>query len=80
MRALHLEVIHAEAVKLARLGALSVTAGRLAACDVDELIKAIVLRLLPAAWDLSDDEIIKGCARELWIQFLQAEINLQKAP
>lgn len=77
MRALHLEVIHAEAVKLGRLRSMNVTAGRLAACNVDEQIKAIVLRLVPSAWDLPDDEILKECGRELWIQFLQAEINLQ---
>ena len=77
MRALHLELIHAEAVKLGRLSCLSATAERLAACDVDEQIKEIVLRLVPKAWDLPDKEIIQGCARELWIQFLQAEINLQ---
>lgn len=77
MRALHLELIHTEAVKLGRLRRMSITAGRLAACDVDEQIKAIVLRLIPIAWDLTDKEIIQGCARELWIQFLQAEINLQ---
>ena len=77
MRALHFEVIHAEAVKLGRLRSMSATAGRLAACDVDDQIKAIVSRLVPLAWDLPDGEIIKGCARELWIQFLQAEINLQ---
>lgn len=80
MRALHLELIHAEAVKLGRLRGLNVTAGRLAACDVDEQIKAIVLRLVPKAWDLPDKEIIQGCARELWIQFLQAEINIQTKP
>lgn len=77
MRALHLELIHTEAVKLGRLRRMNVTAGRLAACDVDEQIKAIVSRLVPKAWDLPDKEIIQGCARELWIQFLQAEINLQ---
>ena len=77
MRALHLELIHSKAVKLGRLRCLSVTAGRLAACDVDEQIKEIVLRLVPNAWELPDKEIIQGCARELWIQFLQAEINLQ---
>lgn len=77
MRGLHLEMIHAEAVKLGRLRRMNVTAGRLAACDVDEQIKAVVLRLVPAAWDLPDDEILKACGRELWIQFLQAEISLQ---
>lgn len=77
MRALPLEVIHAEAVKLARRRGMNVTAGRLAACDVDDQIKAIVSQLVPLAWDLRDDEILKACGRELWIQFLQAEINLQ---
>jgi len=77
VRALHLEAIHAEAVKLGRLRSMNVTAGRLAACNVDDQIRSIVSRLVPIAWDLPDREIIQGCARELWIQFLQAEINLQ---
>lgn len=78
MREISLENIHSEAVKLGRSRKdMRPTANRLAGCDVDKQISDIVRRLKSSSWALEDNEIIKGCARELWIQFLQAEINIQ---
>ena len=79
MRYIDKAAIHTQAVVIGRASknGMKRTADRLAACNVDKQINSIVSRLKPDAWDLDDDIIIKGCSRELWIQFLQAEINTQ---
>jgi hypothetical protein len=78
VREIRLENIHSEAVKLGRSRkGMRSTANRLAGCDVDKQITDIVRRLKSSSWALEDEEIIKGCAIELWTQFLQAEINIQ---
>lgn len=80
MRYINKAAIHTEAVKLGRASknGMKRTANRLAACNVDKQIDAIVGKLKPTAWDHEDSVIIACCASRLWVDFCQAEINLQK--
>ena len=77
MRYINKSEIHAAAVKLLRKSKNGVgrTASRLAACNVDKQIDAMLKRLKLSAWDLSDAVIIEGLARQLVIEFCLVEIN-----
>lgn len=69
--------IHAHAIKLLRnsKNGMKRTANRLAACNVDKQIDAMLKLLKVSAWDLPDAVIIDGLARQLIIDFCQSEIN-----
>ena len=80
MRYIDKSAIHSEAVKYgrSRKGFLT-TANRLATCNVDHVVDSLLAMVKPEAWSsATDTEIVTCLSRMLWMEFLQAEINLQK--
>ena len=77
MRYINKSEVHTQAVKILRnsKNGMKRTGNRLAACNVDSQIDALINRLKLSAWGLSDAVIIEGLARQLVIEFCQAEIN-----
>lgn len=79
MRYINKQAIHEQAVILGRSSknGMKRTANRLAKCNVDSHIEAIVSKLKAEAWSLENSVLINGCAQRLWIDFCQAEINIK---
>ena len=77
MRYINKSAVHAHAVKLLRnsKNGMGRTASRLAACNIDKQIDAMFKRLKESAWGLPDAVIIEGLARQLVIEFCEAEIS-----
>jgi hypothetical protein len=79
MRYINKNAIHVKAVQIGRASKNNMkrTANRLAACNVDNQVDNTLSTLKPEAWKFNDETIIEACARRLWQDFCQAEINLQ---
>jgi hypothetical protein len=73
IRAISKEQIHAQAVAIGRSRGFPGEAGRLAASDVGSTVEAMLDRLRPEAWDLSDAQIIGSLAQRLWLDWVTVE-------